>query len=57
MLISETWLSSSVFDNELFTNDYNVVRKDRHFATVGRSRGGGALIVSLHHISFNTVES
>ena len=36
--LTETWLSESVFDQEILPINYNIYRKDRH------SRGGGVLI-------------
>ena len=42
--LTETWLNDSVFNSELFPDCYNVIRRDRNFATTGRSRGGGVLV-------------
>ena len=42
--LTETWLDSSVFDNELFDETYNIFREDRNFTAVKKSRGGGVLI-------------
>lgn len=39
--LTETWLDSSVFNGELIDNNYTIFRKDRDFAAVNRSRGGG----------------
>ena len=38
VLVSETWLSDSIFDQEILPTNYCIFRKDRH------SRGGGAMI-------------
>lgn len=38
--ITETWLGDSVFDGELFPPRYKVIRCDRQFGRVNRSRGG-----------------
>ena len=43
--VTETWLSDSMFNNEVLPNGYSVYRKDR------QSRGGGLLIGTASHIS------
>ena len=45
--LSETWLSSHIYDSEIFPSNFVVYRKDRP------SRGGGVLIAinSLFHSS------
>ena len=40
--ITETWLTSSIFDGELLPSDYSIYRHDRP------TRGGGVLI-AVHH--------
>lgn len=42
--LTETWLTDSVFDNELFDDRYLVWRRDRNYASTGQSLGGGVLI-------------
>lgn len=41
---TETWLTSSVYDGELFTDNYNIFRADRDFNNTNYSRGGGVLL-------------
>lgn len=57
VLITETWLNDSVQNSELFTDVYNVIRRDRDFAAVGRSRGGGVLIAIAHTIPFEVIDT
>ena len=57
VLITETWLSQSVYDSELFNNHYNILRKDRDFASVQRSRGGGVLLALRDSISFRIIDT
>ena len=42
--VTETWLDGSVFNRELFTDRFEVFRKDGDFSLVNRSRGGGVLL-------------
>lgn len=42
--LTETWLCSTLKSEELFTNDFNVYRKDRSSLTSEKSIGGGALL-------------
>lgn len=42
--ITESWLSSDVFDNELFPDFYSVFRADRKFDILNKNRGGGAIL-------------
>lgn len=43
--LTETWLSDSVCNSELFDlSKYNVFRKDRDFSSTGCRRGGGVLL-------------
>ena len=57
MLITETWLNQSIYDSELFTDYYNVIRRDRDFEMVGRSRGGGVLMALKHSILFDVIDT
>ena len=47
--LTETWLSESVFDQEILPTNYNIYRKDRP------SRGGGVLIAIKSTISASVV--
>lgn len=40
---SETWLSSNVYNAELFPNSYNIRRCDRNFRKTNTSRRGGVI--------------
>lgn len=44
VLLTETWLLDGVNDAELFSDSYTVWRRDRDYASVGQTRGGGVLI-------------
>ncbi|CAH2020528.1 unnamed protein product, partial [Acanthoscelides obtectus] len=52
ILSSETWLSSSVFDAELFPSNYTIDRSDRKFSTVSAARDGGVLIAVKNSLYF-----
>lgn len=52
IVLSETWLSESVYNSELFSPTYNVLRCDRDCTLTGRSKGGGVLIALANDISF-----
>ena len=47
--LTETWLSESVFDQEILPSNYNIYRKDRP------SRGGGVLIATKNTIPASVV--
>lgn len=42
--LTETWLTTSVYDSELFDTSYTVYRADRNFKATGTTRGGGVLL-------------
>lgn len=44
IILTETWISPGVFDNELFDSRYNVFRKDRNFELTKKDTGGGVLV-------------
>ncbi|XP_063917329.1 uncharacterized protein LOC135133030 [Zophobas morio] len=44
LALTETWLSPDISDNELFSNDYIVFRKDRSFETLKCTKGGGVVL-------------
>lgn len=44
IILTETWLTSDIFDNELIDSRYQVYRCDRNRAATGRRDGGGVLI-------------
>ena len=44
IIVTETWLDSSVFSAELFPSTYIVLRSDRRFQLVNRSKGGGVVL-------------
>ncbi|XP_045471735.1 uncharacterized protein LOC123678645 [Harmonia axyridis] len=54
--ITETWLGDSVFDGELFPPGYKVIRCDRQFGRVNRSRGGGVLVAASNSTSFSLID-
>src|SRR5436190_5061630 len=42
--LSETWLNSTVYNSELFSQEYTIFRRDRNERLTGKGRGGGVLI-------------
>lgn len=42
--LSETWLNSSIYNSELFNNEYVVFRRDRDANLTGMERGGGVIV-------------
>lgn len=55
--VTESWLSDSILSSELFPACYTVLRCDRRFDRVGRSRGGGVLLAMLDTIKFTCVDT
>lgn len=47
VVFTETWLSSDVFDSEVFCNEFNVYRRDRYGVT-GKGKRGGGVLISVH---------
>ena len=56
IILTETWLSNSINNAELFTDFYNITRADRKFEKTERTRGGGVLIALRKEISYTTVD-
>lgn len=49
---TETWLDDSVYDDELFSNNYYVYRRDRQSTSLAGKYGGGVLVaVSIKYHS------
>lgn len=48
LVLSETWLNDSVFDNELLDNRYNVYRRDRQDCLLSKREGGGVLVAVMN---------
>lgn len=44
IVLTETWLTPSVFDQEMFDNRYVVYRKDRNLDSTKKETGGGVLV-------------
>lgn len=57
ILLTDTWLTNSIHNGQLFTNYYNVVRSDRQSSLVSRARGGDVLIAIANCISFNVIDT
>ncbi|CAH0730476.1 unnamed protein product, partial [Brenthis ino] len=52
IVATETWLNESVMDSELFSEDFNIYRRDRQSTKLSTKRGGGVLFaVSKKYIS------
>ena len=56
IIISKTWLNESVKNSELFPSYYNVIRSDRNFSLINRSKCGGVLISLISNISYTTID-
>ena len=46
LAITETWLSGSIYSNEILPNNYNIIRRDHD------TRGGGVLLAIKNSIPF-----
>ena len=44
--LTETWLHDDIFNSELFSPSFKVIRADRNCEATGRTRGGGVLLAS-----------
>lgn len=56
LLLAETWLSPAVYDSEILSEEYHILRCDRGFARTGVSRGGGVLAASRRDIAYSTLD-
>nr|CAH7748761.1 unnamed protein product [Callosobruchus chinensis] len=56
IFLSETWLSSNVFNAELFPAHYNIYRSDRKFSTINASKGGGVLLAVKNCLNFEVLD-
>lgn len=54
---TETWLCGSFFDAELFSNEFYVVRRDRHQGQLLSRVGGGILIALDKNLYVETVNA
>lgn len=54
IVFTETWLNSSIFDNELFDSRYVIYRKDR-VCSSSKKDGGGVLIAISREISSSRI--
>ena len=57
VIITESWLCSSIFNNKLFPHCNTVMRNDRKFSSVGRSTGGGVLFATLNNYNFQQIDT
>lgn len=55
--VTESWLSDSVNSSECFPPNYNVIRCDRRFEAIGRSRGGGAILGLSNAILYTVIDT
>lgn len=51
IMLTETWLTESIYSSELFTDHYNIFRKVRNY-----KRGGGALIAIRNDLVVTEIE-
>lgn len=47
VILSETWLNSSVFDSELFDSRYVVYRRDRETSGFHSAKNGGGVLIAV----------
>ena len=52
-MVTETWLTNNITNNEILPKGYHVIRKDRN----ADKRGGGVLIALRERIAFNKITS
>lgn len=57
IFITESSLNESVYNSELFCNYYNVLRSDRKFDLIHRSKGGGVLLALAHFITYKVLDT
>lgn len=50
VILVETWLNDSVFDNEIFSNDYFVYRCDRNTKNCPNKISGGGVLIAVRSI-------
>ena len=55
IIISESWLCSSISNEELGLNNYSIFRADRNVDYTGKHRGGGVLIAIRNDFCAHTV--
>lgn len=51
IVITETWLKTTVLSSELGLRDFNIFRRDRILSHLGVSKGGGVMIAVRKHIA------
>ena len=64
IILSETWLNDSVYNNEILCSEYNIYRCDRSEKNSSSSNGGGVLIAvrsshysnRINHLHFMSIE-
>ena len=50
-MVTETWLTYDIMNNEILPKGYHVIRKDRD----ANKRGGGVLIALREEIAYNRI--
>ncbi|XP_039761446.1 uncharacterized protein LOC120634736 [Pararge aegeria] len=56
IVATETWLDQSVVDGELFSNRYNIHRRDRHSTSLSHKSGGGVLVAVSDRFESRRIE-
>lgn len=54
--ITETWLSSSIFDSEFCPDHFQVIRSDRNFEKMNVSKGGGVLLAATCEYTVSQID-
>lgn len=55
IILTKTWLSSSILDSKLSFNGFQVFRLDRNYINSSHSRGGGILIAAKLSLNSSVV--
>ena len=57
IVLTETWLDSSILNSEVLPANYRIFRTDRDFHSTGLSKGGGVLIAVDDSFSCTQIKS
>ena len=57
LLVTETWLDSTINDSVVHIPGYDIIRQDRDFSVSNVSRGGGVLFYVQHGVSVARIQN
>uniref|UniRef100_A0A8D9EF95 Uncharacterized protein n=1 Tax=Cacopsylla melanoneura TaxID=428564 RepID=A0A8D9EF95_9HEMI len=55
IVLTETNLTSDIYDNELFDNRYSIFRQDRNLNNTSKESGGGIIVAIKNHYNAQAV--